>query len=152
MKGADLRKTFLYVLIGSVAVSAVFGIAVILFGDFGEFEVRVLMTTLTVAVTSILGLACGASIETGRGRNMPIAGIILSILAALGMLLIIWDALDDNETFIKSTLTLVTLAVACSHLCLLRLARLDCRFEWSYLVAFICDWLLAAIILYLMWL
>lgn len=152
MKGADLRKTFLYVLIGSVAVSAVFGIAVILFGDFGEFEVRVLMTTLTVAITSILGLACGASIETGRGRNMPIAGIILSILAALGMLLIIWDALDDNETFIKSTLTLVTLAVACSHLCLLRLARLDRRFEWSYLVAFICDWLLAAIILYLMWL
>lgn len=152
MKGSDLRKTFLYVLIGSVAVSAVFGIAVILFGDFGEFEVRVLMTTLTVAITSVLGLACGASIETGRGRNMPIAGIILSILAALGMLLIIWDALDDNETFIKSTLTLVTLAVACSHLCLLRLARLDRRFEWSYLVAFICDWLLAAIILYLMWL
>lgn len=151
MKGADLRKSFLYVLIGSVAISAVFGIAVILFGNFGEFEVRVLMTTLTVAVTSILGLACGASVEAGRARILPISGIIFSILAAFALLLIIWNALDDNETFIKSTLTLVTLAVACSHLSLLRLARLDRRFEWSYLVAFVCDWLLAAIILYLMW-
>lgn len=151
MKGADLRKSFLYVLIGSVGISAIFGIAVILFGDFGEFEIRVLLTTLTLAVTSILGLACGACIEAGRGRILPIAGIILSVLAALALLLIIWDALDDNEAFIKSTLTLVTLAVACSHLSLLRLAKLDRRFEWSYSVAFVCDWLLAAIILYLMW-
>ncbi|MDM7923253.1 MAG: hypothetical protein QUS14_13210 [Pyrinomonadaceae bacterium] len=152
MKGADLRRSFLYLLIGSVAISAVFGIGVVLFGDFGEFEVRVLMTTLTVAVTSILGLACGACIEAGRGRKLPLAGIVLSILAAAALLLIIWNALDDNETFIKSTLTLVTLAVACSHLSLLRLARLDRKFQWSYSVAFGCDWLLAAIILYLMWL
>ena len=34
---------------------AVIGIAVIIIGDFGEFEIRVLLTMLTITVTSILG-------------------------------------------------------------------------------------------------
>jgi len=56
----NIRKVFLYLLIASVAVSALIGIAVIIMGDFGEFEIRVLLTMLTITVTSILGLACGA--------------------------------------------------------------------------------------------
>lgn len=43
------------------------GIGVLLFGDFGEVEVRILMTTLTFTMTSILGLACGAYLESGKG-------------------------------------------------------------------------------------
>jgi hypothetical protein len=152
MNGIDLKRTFLVVLIASVAVSAVTGIGVMLFGDFGGFEIRVLMTTLTVTVASILGLACGACLESGKGRLLPIAGIALSIVSALALFLIVWNALDDNETFIKSTLTLVIFAVVCSHLSLLSLANLDRRFAWTRLVAFLSDWLLAAIILYIIWL
>lgn len=147
----SLKKIFLYVLIASVIFSAVVGIGVILFGNFGKFEIRVLMTTLTVTVTSILGLACGAYIETGRGRYLPVAGIVLSIVSAIMLFFVIWDVLDDSEIFIKSVVTTSLLAASCSHLSLLSIARLDKRFAWSRIVAFICVGLLAAILLYILW-
>ena len=62
----NIKKLFLYLLIASVAVSSLVGIFVILFGNFGEFEVKVLLTTLTIMVTSILRLACGALLESNR--------------------------------------------------------------------------------------
>lgn len=147
----DLRRLFLHLLIGSVSLSALIGIGVLLFGNFGNFEVRVMMTTLTVTVTSILGLACGAYLETGRGRIMPLTGIALSIAAALMTFLIIWNVFDRYESFIKATATVTLLALCCSHLSLLSLARLDKRFAWSRIAAFVFVWLLAVILLYLMW-
>ena len=125
MANFDLRRSFLYLLIASVAVSAVFAIAVILFGDFGDFEVRVMMTTLTLTAASILGLACGAAIEAGKARIHPYAGIAAAILSALALFLIIWNVFDDYKIYIKSTMTVVIVAVVCSHLSLLALARLD---------------------------
>jgi hypothetical protein len=151
MANFDLRRAFLYLLIASVAVSAVFAIAVILFGDFGDFEVRVMMTTLTLTAASILGLACGAALEAGKARVHPYAGIVFSILSALALFLIIWNVFDESKIYIKSTLTAVMVAVVCSHLSLLSLARLDARFRWSRPTAMALDWVLAAILLYLMW-
>lgn len=146
-----LRRLFLIGLIASVATSALIGIGVLLFGDFGMIEVRVLMTTLTITVTSIFGLACGAYFETGRGRYMPITGIALSIIAAVMCFLIIWNALDQYEPFIKSFITATIIAAACSHLSLLSLARLDRRFSWTRLAAVVCVVLLCSIFLYILW-
>jgi len=147
----NLRRFFLYMLIGSVSLSAVIGIGVILFGDFGEIEIRVLMTTLTVTATSILGLACGAYLESGRGKYLPLAGIVLAVISALMSLLVIWNVLDDSKPFAKSFLTATLLAVACSHLSLLLLARLDRRFSWTRVAAVVCVALLCAILLFIMW-
>ncbi len=147
----NLKRTFLYSLIGSVTLSALIGIGVILFGDFGSFEVRVLMTTLTITAASILGLACGAYLETGRAKALPLAGILLSIAAAIMTFFIIWNVSDKSETFIKAAGTVTLLALSCSHLSLLSLARLDKRFYWSRIVAFVCVWTLSAILIYIMW-
>jgi len=147
----NLKRLFLYTLIGSVVVSALIGIGVILLGNFGEIEVRVLMTTLTVTVTSILGLANGAYYESGRGRRLPTVGITASLAAALMTLLIIWTDLDDNETFIKASVTAMMFAVSTSHLSLLSLARLDRRFEWSNMAARVVIGMLIGILLYLLW-
>lgn len=152
MDKINLRRLFLNALIVSVGLSAVIGIGVILFGDFGNFEVRVLMTTLTVTVTSIFGLACGAYLETRKARLMPVLGIILSIAAAVMCLLIIWDLLDDQEVFVKSFVSTSLLAAACSHLSLLSLARLEKRFEWTRIAAHLFVWSLAALLLYIIWL
>jgi hypothetical protein len=145
------RRLFLYLLIASVGLSALIGIGVLLFGNFGSIEVRVLFTTLTVTVTSIFGLACGAYLESGRGRYLPITGIALSIVAALMCFLIIWDILDDYEVFIKSFLTATMIAAACSYISLLSLARLDQRFSWTRIAAVVCIVLLCAILLYILW-
>jgi signal transduction histidine kinase len=140
------------VFIASIALSAVIGIGVLIFGNFGHIEARVLMTTLSVTIMSILGLACGAYYETGRGRALPVAGIILSLTAGLMSFFIIWNVLDRNELFIKAFLTATMLAAACAHLSLLSLARLDRRFAWSRATAFVCVSLLCAISLYILWL
>jgi len=89
MDSINIKRIFLYTLIASVVLSAVIGIGVVLFGDFGQTEIRVLMTTLTITTTSILGLACGAYFETGRGRLLPLTGIIFSLAAAVMSFLII---------------------------------------------------------------
>jgi len=151
MDAPDLKRIFLYSLIGSVSVSALLGIGVLLFGSFGNIEVRILMTTLTVTAASILGLACGAYLETGRGRAMPVAGVAFAIAAAAMTMLIIWNVFDRWENFIKATGTATLLAACCSHLSLLSLATLDQRFRWSSVLAFVSVWALATILLYLIW-
>ena len=151
MKDLNVRQVFLYLLIGSVGLSAAIGILVIILGSFGTIEVRILMTTLTITATSILGLACGAYYETGRGRVLPMAGIALSVIAALMTLLIIWDVLDDSKTFIKSSVTVLIAAVAASHLSLLMIARLDRRFSWSRVAAIVLISALAGLLVFLVW-
>jgi hypothetical protein len=147
----SLRKFFLYTLIVSVVVSALIGIGVILFGEFGEFEARVLMTTSTITVTSILGLACGALFELGRARVLPVSGIVLSVVACVLCVVMIWWRDPYNQNLGKTTLTAVMLATACAHLSLISLAWLDARFKWSFYSLWATDWVLNAILLYILW-
>jgi len=147
----DVRRIFLISLIASVVTSALIGIGVLLLGNFGLIEVRILMTTMVVTVVSVLGLACGAYIEIREGKYLPLAGIAFSVVAGLMSFLVIWDVLDDDEIFIKSFLTVTLLATACSHLSLLALARLDRRFSWTRISAAICVGLLCGILLFILW-
>lgn len=147
----NLKRIFLYLLIASVTLSALIGIGVILFGEFGELETKVLLTAMTVTVTSILGLACGAYLETKRGRLMPFVGIACAVVSAGMWMFTIWAWQNNNDTFVKFLLTATLLAVACSHLSLISLARLDRRFAWSRYAAHATVWILSAILLYLIW-
>ena len=151
MNGINLRRVFLYLLIASVALSALFGIGVILFGDFGSLEVRVLLSSLTITAASILGLACGVYLEQRGNRLLPLAGIVLSIASAAMAFFIIWEVLDDSEPFINTFLSSLLLAAACSHLSLLLLAKLDKRFAWARVAAFVFVGLLAVLLVYLIW-
>ena len=105
------------------------------------------MSTPTITVTSIAGLACGAYYESRRGRYLTAAGIVLAVSAALMVMLIIWNFTDENSTYIKATLTVAMLAVSASHLSLLSMARLDKRFAWSRIAAFVFVGLLDSILL-----
>lgn len=147
----SIRRTFLYALIASVSVSALLGIGVLLFGNFGSLETRVLLTTLTVTVMSILGLACGAYLESGRGRTLPLAGIVMSVIGAFFTILLIWEVGNGSTVFIKMTATITLVAISCAHLSLLSLARLDSRFAWSRIAAFVFIAALDAILLWLLW-
>ena len=147
----DLRKLFLYTLIASVAFCTLIGIVVILFGQFGEFETKVLLTTLTVAVTSILGLACGAYYESRNARILPFTGIGAALVSGVLFIVIIWYTNGFNDTFVKITLTATLVAASCSHLSLISLAALDRRFMWSRQTIFITVALLDAILLWLLW-
>lgn len=145
------KRLFLYTLIGSVAVSAVIGIFVVLLGNFGRLEIQILMSTLTVTVTSILGLACGAYYETGRGSLLPKVGIVITLAAAVMTFLIIWDVADESKIFVQAATSMMLLAFATSHLCLLSIARLEKRFAWARPAAYVAIGALSAVLLYLIW-
>lgn len=126
----SLKKAFLYSLIASVAISALFGIAAILMGNFGEFEIRILVTSLTISAASLCGVSCGAAYEAKRAKMIPIAGVGLAIAAASMIIAAIWGEFSSQEYW-KCTATLEIFAIACAHMSLLLLARLAKRFQWA---------------------
>jgi len=151
VQSLNSKKFFLYLLIASVGVSALMGIGVILFGNFGELEERVLLTTLTINVTSVLGLACGAYLESRRGKVLPLFGIIAAAASAVLWIYLIWHGTVHESIFVRSLLSATLLATSCSLISLLLLANLDRRFIWSRYAVHISVWVLTAYLLYLIW-
>jgi hypothetical protein len=147
MENLNLKKTFLYTLVASIAFSALLGIWAILSGEFGEFQAKILGTTLTVVGTSLLGLACGAFLESPRSaekplKTIPIAGIILAFVAAVNVLIMIWWQTDDVW---KIAAVSAIFAFSLAQLSLLSLANLSARFEWVTMAAYLVILSLAAI-------
>jgi hypothetical protein len=152
MSNFNLKKFFLYLLITSVGFSALIGIGVMIFGSFGEFETKVLLTTLTVTITSILGLACGACLEAAKGRIIPMAGIVFAVISAVLWMVMIWNQFrPENGAFAHSVMSATLLAASCSLISLLSLATLDRRFMWPRWVAHAAVWSLTALILWIIW-
>ena len=152
--GAEpVKRAFLYVLMGSIGVSAFMAIVVIVSGGFDWWELKALASALTIVAASVCGLACGAYLPSARVRALPLMGITLAIAAAAAVLLIIWAELDDDyhEMLWKTTGTLCVSACAVAHLCLLSMAKLTARFEWSLVGAYIVILLVAALITIMIW-
>lgn len=133
-ENSRLKKPLLYALVVSVVIGALLGIALIVRNQWGWYEVRVLFTTIIIAVASLCGLACDLS-RTPRGKNLlPYAGLILTALAATEALVGMWSELD-TKWFWKSTTCLTIFAVATVHVCLLSIAKLVRRFQLVYFFA-----------------
>ena len=151
MKGFNSKRAFLYLLVASVALSAVIGIAVLILGNFGDFEIKVLLTTLTVTVTSILGLACGAYLETGRGHVIPIAGIIVAVVSCILWIFLVWHGTVHEDFYAQILMSLTLFSATCAHISLLSLATLDRRFIWSRYAFIAADSVMTAYLLFLIW-
>ncbi|NNE65403.1 MAG: DUF5320 domain-containing protein [Pyrinomonadaceae bacterium] len=147
----NTKRVFLYLLIASVAVSALLGIGVILLGQFGETESRILGTSLTITVMSLLGLACGANFESGRLKLVPIAGIGLAVISALIWIVIIWSNADGSEYVLKTVFTSTLLATAFSYSSLINFADLEKKFVWAQYAAYLAAAFLVGVLLYVIW-
>lgn len=152
MKNLNIKKIFLYTLITSITISALLGILVIISGEFGEFQSRVLLTTLTIVGTSILGLACGAFLESQKSQNLklkiiPIVGILLSVISAFFILLLTWSIIgSQNSEALKIISVSGIFAFSLSQLSLLSLANLNKSFQWLLWLAYFVILGLASII------
>lgn len=128
-----LRRPLLYLLVGSVILGAALGIIIVLRDEWGWFEERVILTTITIAVASLCGLACDLS-RTPRGTNLvPLGGLVLTCLATILILGAIWPEFDSDE-YLKATGIVSIFAVATVHVSLLSIARLARRFAWVYVL------------------
>lgn len=147
-----MKKIFLNTLIISVALSAVIGIIVILIGNYGEFEQKVLMTTFAVTCASILGLACGPAYESGQRRWLPVAGIVLAVSSGACWIVLVWVDLEPGWYVARGIMTITLLALVSAHLSLVSQAALDRRFVWASYSLYASVVLLTLILLALIWL
>ena len=123
-KPYNFKRTFLLAMIISLSISALIGIVIFLFGDFGETEGRLLMTTLTIGGYSLMGLCCSVLHERRTHNEFAVAGMVLSVLGFLFTVLVIWEALDMESEFTwKGIFSLLILAFTAAHISLLLLIR-----------------------------
>ena len=152
MENLNVKKIFLYTLIGSIVVSALLGIWAILANEFGEFQGRVLSTTLIVVATSILGLACGAFWESPKSaisglKIVPLAGIILAIITALMTLSMVWQISGSQDSLVLKIIGVSgVFAFSLAQLSLLSMANLSEKFLGVLTIAYLVVLILAIMI------
>ena len=132
----NFKRTFLLTMIVSLSISALIGIVIFLFGNFGETEGRLLMTTLTIGGYSLTGLCCSVLFEKKRFTGLAVAGIGASFLGFLFTLLVIWEALDmESEWTWKGLFLFLIVAFSTAHMSLLLLIQSDNRLVKGSLAA-----------------
>ncbi len=118
MNNIDFKKYFLKTLIIALSVSALIGILIFLVGDFGETEVRLLLTTLTIGGFSLTGL-CSAIIQNRSGlKAFSITGMLISIIGFLITICTIWVLFELDDIW-KAVLISIILSTAIAHASLL---------------------------------
>ena len=144
------KRIALWFLIISVGLSAVLGIIAIISGNFGDFEARIILTTVTISAASVCALAAGALWENRGARTLPRIAVALAVFAALLIIIGIWAKISEEE-FWKFNATVGVLAIASAQACLVSLAQLAPRFVWTQVVALIAIVFLAAQIIFIIY-
>lgn len=130
---SKMNQRFWYALVGSIVACAGMAIVFVLIGNWGWFEIKVLLSTCIIAVASLCGLACELS-RTMRGYNLlPNSGIVLTLVTSALYLIGLWPEID-SEVYWKTVAVLTIFTVAVVHASLLSIARLAKRFAWVYML------------------
>lgn len=118
-------RLLLRVFIVSVAVNALLGIAILVFGDLGETQGRILLTSLLLSATMLGVLVNGPA--AGRRVLWPVP-LVGAVSAAIGFVMLIVSVWADGLTgnWLRTASSLLVIAVAAtlaSGLALLPLAE-----------------------------
>ena len=119
---SDWKKPFLISLIGSLCISAFIGVIIFLIGNFGELEMRILGTTISIGIFSLIGLFFANLCEKNKVLLFSSTGLIFTILGFLINVLFIWDLLDD-EIYWKSMLIFIIITLSALHAALIMLLK-----------------------------
>lgn len=102
------------VLIASLSVAAVMAVVIVLSGDLGDPEARILFTTVFAAAFSLTGMGASARFYRGSWKWIGAAGIAASGLAVVLSLAFVWVELD-TEPFLRTWAVSVILATALAY-------------------------------------
>lgn len=104
----------------SLSVSALIGIIVFLFGNFGSTEIRLLLTTLSIGGYSLTGMCCSILYERKLFPSFSIVGTGISIIGFIYTILTIWEIIALDEVW-KGLLIFIILSWSSAHSSLLLL-------------------------------
>ena len=116
-----MKKAFLLSMIVSLCFAALMGIIVFISGTYGWVEVKILLTTLAIGIFSLAGLCNAALYEKGKAKGFAMTGIIITLIAFILTLILIWNDGYSWRELGKILYTLWVLSIASAHVSLLLL-------------------------------
>ena len=140
-----VRKGSLYSFIGFLAISALLAITCVLSGEFGDFEIKVLITTSVIAVASICSLCCSAYSNRKENALPGLGGISVAAVSASMLIVGVWAEID-SEGYWKATAICSVFAIAFAHSLALLAVELRPTYSWLRIGTGINIFALAALI------
>ncbi|MGS2739447.1 hypothetical protein [Sinomicrobium sp. M5D2P17] len=122
MQHVNYKKLFLRLLIAALCISAAIGIFVFLAGDYGDTEIKILLTTLSLVGYSLSALCCSTIYERDSLKNFSFIGMVISGIGFLVTITAIWEFMDTEDIY-KTVITFMILATAFGHISLLLLIK-----------------------------
>ena len=141
----SLKRAFLRMLIIALVSSALVGIYTFLFGDFGETQAKILMTTLSISYFSVTSLVCAAAFEKRAGSWLSIVGLVVSVIGFLVFMPGIWAERWDSDPIAKLMVILAIFALSFAQVCLLALVPLQQSIRWIFFATAIVIFALATL-------
>jgi hypothetical protein len=143
----------LLTLAGLLTVSGALAIGILLFGDFGETEGRVLATTGLLATYGILALPAAMLVD--RGRLYVLAAVVLALALAGASLAIaaVWVS-APSDTYGKAIGTVTALLVAGTQMSALVLRRPErdrALSRWLFAMSCVLAFVAATMFAVLLW-
>jgi hypothetical protein len=105
-----------------LSISALLAIAILLVGSFGSTEGRILGTTALLAGYGLLALPAIVLLDKERARQLALAGIAVTALAALLALVSIWSD-STSDTLGRAVGSATVVALAFGQVCALTARR-----------------------------
>lgn len=103
------KEYLLKTMMVALSISALIAISIFLFGEFGETETKILLTTLTLGGFSMTGFGSSLSYEQEKEKLKIIAkcGILISILGFFVSILTIWEVINIESIWKPMLITMV---------------------------------------------
>lgn len=114
-----IKRYLLLSLIVSLVMSAFVGIAIFLFGTFNELQGKLLLTTLSIGIFSLTGLANSSLLNK---RNYAVCGYISLLISTIGFLMtlnLIWFNFEADTNVWRFAIDSIVLSLATAHISLL---------------------------------
>jgi hypothetical protein len=122
--GIDGKRALLVAALASLSATAAIAIGVLLLGNFGETEWRVLGTTFGISLYSLLSLPGTILLERRQAAPLGWATIALAATSFVFALVALWIA-EDSENAWRLTGTSTAFAVASTQIAALTTRRRD---------------------------
>lgn len=107
-RAAPVTRLLLIVAIAALSLAAFVAVGIFLFGEFGESEVRILLTTIAIAGFSLTAMAATTALRIGP-RGIAEAGVTASAIGFVLTLFLIWR--DTPSSLLgRSVAALIVLA------------------------------------------
>ena len=119
----NYKRIFLLTLIVALVLSALVGIYVFLLGDFGDLENKILLTTASLAVFSLLGLCSALIYYNKKLRPLSVLGMSFSLLGFTFSLAIVWQ-FPQYRVVAETFMILTILSFSIAHTSLLLMLKI----------------------------